>query len=467
MIRTYLKTLGIFSVTLMLLALSGADSVAAEEGPVKVVLHPAKEAKPALKYQLLPPFKEWIQGNAAVYYGKVTAEETFFFGSSKIREQIHEWEETPLAKLRDPSVQVRLGQASLDNLRRGARCTSCDWQLPIHEVEFYSIMLGEIQQTRQFARILHAKARIHIARGEFNDAIETLQTCYGLAGHVSKGATIIGGLVAAAIASMTSAGTLEFIQQREAPNLYWALTMLPRPMIDLRECMQTEMNAAELSFTEVRNLDRPRSPEEWRNSLESLWTKVMGLTVDGRPDNAAARLAIALQGYPQAKQGLIERGMSELKVEAMPVAQVILLYSIQVYEELRDEVFKTFYLPYVESTSFTRMADKRVKRAKMEGLEIIPLAEIILPSMEVVRNAQMRADRQIAVLRVLEALRIYGAEHGGLLPARLEEITQVPVPKDPVTDQPFFYRLDDGTAYLQGPSLPGNPLNYEISMGRE
>ena len=66
--------------------------------------------------------------------------------------------------------------------------------------------------------------------------------------------------------------------------------------------------------------------------------------------------------------------------------------------------------------------------------------------------------------RVIEALRIFGARHQGQLPERLEDITDLPVPSDPVTGRSFIYLRDGETAILRGPALRDIPLNYEIEM---
>ena len=50
----------------------------------KLVLYPAPAPKPALKYILLPPYLDRKPGNAAVWYGKVTAEQLNLFGNRKL-----------------------------------------------------------------------------------------------------------------------------------------------------------------------------------------------------------------------------------------------------------------------------------------------------------------------------------------------------------------------------------------------
>jgi hypothetical protein len=46
-----------------------------------LVLYPAPAPKPVLKYLLLPTYLDRKPGNAAVWYGKVTAEQRKLFGN--------------------------------------------------------------------------------------------------------------------------------------------------------------------------------------------------------------------------------------------------------------------------------------------------------------------------------------------------------------------------------------------------
>jgi hypothetical protein len=75
-----------------------------------------------------------------------------------------------------------------------------------------------------------------------------------------------------------------------------------------------------------------------------------------------------------------------------------------------------------------------------------------------------RNDRQVATLRVIEAIRMYAATHDGQLPNTLSDITEVPVPDDPVTGLPFEYKLENSKARLSGPTFRDVALNYEITM---
>ena len=82
-------------------------------------------------------------------------------------------------------------------------------------------------------------------------------------------------------------------------------------------------------------------------------------------------------------------------------------------------------------------------------------ADALVPFLSNVRNAQGRVDQRIALLRHIEALRLYAALHDDTLPAKLADVA-VPLPVDPFTGKPFRYELVGNTAHLRGTPPVGN-----------
>jgi hypothetical protein len=167
---------------------------------------------------------------------------------------------------------------------------------------------------------------------------------------------------------------------------------------------------------------------------------------------------------PEAKRFLIARGRSAAEVEAMPTAQIILLYTMQTYDELRDDLLKYFFVPHPQGRKRMEQANAQAS----DGREIIPLFQTYHKGVELpVENAQTRGNRDLAALQVLEAIRLYGAAHDGRLPDSLGDITEVPIPLDPFRGEPFLYeRTAKDTAVLKSPPRPITPLRYEIQFER-
>ena len=66
--------------------------------------------------------------------------------------------------------------------------------------------------------------------------------------------------------------------------------------------------------------------------------------------------------------------------------------------------------------------------------------------------------RKIQSLRVIEAVRHHLATHDGKLPKTLDEIQDLSIPLDPLTDQPFQWTVDGQTAVLKAPPLPADVI---------
>jgi hypothetical protein len=159
---------------------------------------------------------------------------------------------------------------------------------------------------------------------------------------------------------------------------------------------------------------------------------------------------------------MIGRGYTAPQVEAMPVAKVVLLDTLLTYNEFRDEMFKWFAIPWPQAQQRIADAERHLVRAEHKGA--IPLAGLLLPAIGNAYRAQARHERSIAALRVIEAIRLYGASHDARLPDKLDDITQVPIPQDPMTGKPFVYQRTGDRAVLESPGGKSHGMRYEITF---
>ena len=137
----------------------------------------------------------------------------------------------------------------------------------------------------------------------------------------------------------------------------------------------------------------------------------------------------------------------------MPVAQVIAIYTERNYQVFADEWEASWYMSFWETIGYEKKLAEHIAEARVgsggEDREIIPMVSLLLPAMQAARQAQVRLEREIASLRVIEALRMYAAENNGKLPQSLDDIWQVPVPINPATGKEFLYHVDGETAILE------------------
>ncbi len=443
---------------------------------VKMVVYPAAEPRPALKYQLLPPLIDRRPGNAAVFYNRIPAERTALFASGAMWQKLGEWDDAPVSELREEEARNTIEGLwhVVEDLHRAARSEYCDWQLLIREKEFITLPLREFQQTRAYARILAPWVRLKIADGKYEEAAHGLQTGFALGRDLTKAPCLVCGLIGCAIAGMMNQQIHEFIQQPDAPNLYWALSRLPQPLIDLRPCFEGEMYIIPLSYPDLHDLDnKDYTPDRWQKLLqqttESLYSWMSGPRAP--EDEQLLGITWFLHGYPRAKRLLVESGRSPEEVEAMPVPQVILMGAMKNHDELRDDMFKWLAFPYPQSRKGTEAAELNLVRVSRSGDEVLPIASTLLPAVQSAKVAEVRIDREIALLQTIEALRLYVADHR-ILPHTLNDVTQVPVPIDPVREEPFVYRRSGRTAVLEVIGMPGpgrhfHGVRYEIQFARK
>lgn len=449
--------------------------------PVKITLYPSPEPRPALRYQLLPPLLDRRPGNAAVWWNRMTAERTNFFAklesSGGLWDEISKWMDIPLGDPREKTSRPKEVWLSSSNplfgdMDRAARFETCDWEQPVHEGEFFTMLLPEIQQARSYSRLLSAKAHLEIAEGRYDAAVRTFQTGFSQARQVAQSPTVVSGLVGVTIASIMSNQVQEFIQRPDAPNLYWALSTLPRPLVSMRLAGETESIGLYLQFPELRNLDRKQlSPDEWRALLKKVEDGIGELerffTYEKRsPENISlTNVASILAAYPRAKRYLAAHGRAAAEVEAMPVAQVILLYSVKIYDDLMDDQYKWFFLPAAEAGDALSRAEQQRRRASAAESGTIPSVSFWAPAAGAAKNAETRLEWNMALLRVFEAMRLYVANHDGRWPDRLNDITEAPVPLNPCDGRSFIYVRRGDKAVLSSEKGPPNvPWRYEITL---
>jgi hypothetical protein len=221
-----------------------------------------------------------------------------------------------------------------------------------------------------------------------------------------------------------------------------------------------------------------RAPDEWNRLYQQAFSDLMQMG-EHRADRPAFKsqlgaAAVAVVGYPAAKSSLIEQGMDRASVERMAVGQVIAVYSQRICQQFADEFEALWHVPFWEMKARYGGIEQRLRAASWQqggpNREVMPIMQLFMPATQAAREAQVRLDRTIASLRVIEALRMYAANHDRKLPERLDAITEVPIPLNPATGQPFIYRLEGETAVLDLPpsdGMRGENRRYEIRIARQ
>ncbi len=254
------------------------------------------------------------------------------------------------------------------------------------------------------------------------------------------------------------------MQQPGCPNFYWALTDLPSPLVDLRKGAQGERTsvASELRLLRDDTVMSEAQIEEFVSRLSG----GIGFAREqaGQPPRNLRALLTKMAKDDElvrvAGKRLIESGGRLDQVGRFSAVQVILLDQKRDYDILRDEEMKLLALAPWQIDSLVPNAETVRSHSG--------LFDDLLPHVLEARRAQGRLERRIALLRHIEALRLYAAEHDGKLPAKLGDIP-LPLPVDPFTGKPFEYTANGATARLRGKSpaeeiRPGYVACYAVTI---
>ncbi|MEX0938438.1 MAG: hypothetical protein WDZ59_11310 [Pirellulales bacterium] len=464
-------------------AASGAQSTEPETEVISLTLTPAGEPVPALKYKLLPPGMNLTEGNAATfYYRAILAMPSNNDQSSQYPEMLQKWADIPIEQLPKDEIRAVLPHyhSALGELHTASTRRDCEWSLEIHQLEgpdVISFRLQELQPLRTLARVLQAKSRLQIADGQFDDAVRTMQIGYRLAQDVGKEPLLINGLVGMAISSIMNQALTDLIDTPGSPNMYWALTHIDRPLVDLQPALRYEMG---IGFRVFPFLQDPETSErgaaQWAevyaNMFEdfNLLAPVSGSRSKGFPWQLSKRLGgmgMVMLVYPNAKKQLIERGYSPARVEAMPAGQVVAIHAKLAYEKISDEHAKWYGLPYWLAKDGMDRAQHELTQGSplartLHSGPAYPIAMLLLPAVNKAMAAHARFDRDLVGIQAVEAIRLHAAKHGAL-PESLGAITDAPIPPNPATGELFPYRVEAGKAILDLPPVNGaNAKRYEI-----
>jgi hypothetical protein len=446
------------------------------EKPIQLTIHPTAAPTPALRYQLFPQVGDLSPGNRALLYYRSFSPEWEDWRRRpglQVDHALH----TPLAELPRKDLDWILHAKQFQEVDLAARREYVDWDLITRmRSEGIHLLLPDMQSFRMTANMLALRARLQIADHHYEKALYTLQTGYALGRDLGDAPLLVSVLVGVSIGTVMTDQVEELIQAPRSPNLYWALTALPNPMISLRKGLEGERTLVYAELPELWTIETAQLSPAQQQALADHLLRVMALTHDERVPSGAnwegklALTALATKIYPEAKRALVAQGRMADEVERLPVLQVVMIHVLHQYQRLQDDLFKWFSIPYWQAAPELAKADQQIAAARSR-LEAVPLLDF-LPAIRKVYAATARLDRQIAALRCVEAIRLYAAAHDGKLPAALDQITEVPVPIDPMTGKSFEYKVDGNKATLSAAAPPGvsarpqNALAYELIMKR-
>jgi hypothetical protein len=441
-----------------------------------LTVSPAAPPRPVSKYYLAPEYRDLQPGEKVGGFLRSFMEQTVFYNKENT-EKRQKWLEMPLAEL-PADVREQAGIKSgiaydppyatmMVFVDQAARYTRTEWNewFNLRHDGAYAI-LPELQKLRELANVLRLRMRGEVKNGEFHRAAETVKSLVGLARACEQHPTLIANLVGMAILTQALNGLEEMVQQPGCPNLFWSLTDLPSPVLDLHYGLGGERLFVTAQFGPLLRADRPLSERELASYLRQL-DEITAMAGDGarkRPSGTFRTRADDKDRVEAARKRLAGSGRFPADaVKGFPPLQVLLTDDLVQFETYRDEMMKWLNLPYPQAAAGVAREEERFRAA---GSDLV-FGPLLMPAVLKVKQAQARTDQRFAFLRVIEAIRLYAHENGGRLPPSLDAI-KLPLPVDPVTGKPFTYQVTGEVATLTGGNpTPGNERTnrvYEIRI---
>jgi hypothetical protein len=220
----------------------------------KLSLSPAPAPVPAMAYRLLPRLLDQKTGNAALLYYSAAAmcpdnePEDFY-------EKIGKWRDLPVDQL--PRKEVEKALSSFSNsfhyIALASQRADCQWEMPLEDG--FSLQLPHLSTFRRMIFAMQLQIRLKIADGQTDQAMEMLQQGLYMGMSIARGRTVIQDLVGTAIAALMFGEVEGLMQTPDSANLYWALTALPSPMIDMYSSLEYEREVLFIEFPALRNLE--------------------------------------------------------------------------------------------------------------------------------------------------------------------------------------------------------------------
>src|SRR5262245_30130420 len=173
-------------------------------------------------------------GNAVPAFYKCVMEQHNLYHNKEVVEEREKYLVCPLSELKGKNLAT-YGGSSSKHADYAARLDMVDWQLLNKlRVEGINLLLPDVQVLRGVATVLKVRFRAQIAEGDFDAAVNSAKTMLSMSRCLAQHPTLIGNLVGLAVAMIAIGPVEEMMGQPGCPNLYWALTNLPSPLLDSR-----------------------------------------------------------------------------------------------------------------------------------------------------------------------------------------------------------------------------------------
>jgi hypothetical protein len=435
-------------LVLYILALIGVSQSRAQDSQVDFSIRPQPTPQLKTTYRLLPDDSEVVEGNAVVVLLRLPYDENPYV--DKIRKDLKQLLEMDID---DPELKKLFSRYPFERgIKRAAKMRQATWEYDTTNKPIHNVFLPDVNNLRLWlGHVYSLRIGQQINRGDFDGALENLQAQFACSRHIARTPFLVSQSIANANYKMALINLEFWSKQTNAPNLYWALEMLPDDLLDLRESWdwQSAMLYSAMPSLEVKDMPEVGSPV-WDKIFDEFSQYMADLMQEPLGENQAK--ALHKKMFEQSKIELTSKyGYNSDEIGKMLPQEMIMRWILKEVGQVDSDI-----VAYV-STNPQRAMPKLVEIAQKIDQRKQEFGVSTTPFIELAVNFYLMPyhfNRWVKQLQAVESIRDYLAKHDNQLPSSLEQL-DLPVSIDPLTGLPFEYVLEGEKAILRTPIMNG------------
>lgn len=462
-------TLRLILVTGLTISVIGSALHAQEDNVVELTLHARPVPSNPDSVRLLPREHELRDGNAAIELLRMPWEQHNFMVLE--RELMSDWLKM---KGDDPELQ-KYENAFLtfkQKMRRAAYKRTADWDYPLGEQPYVTILLPDAQGMRRFAgRVMSLWIKIQIAKGNVEEAEEGVLIQFACARHVSRTPFVVCHLIGNAIAQIGLEQMESLIQHPDSRNYHFALSSLPDSMGDFNAAMDIEMLACRYSMNSLTGPELPPVGDpRWESAFNEFFAPA---AFSANPETDRRNMLKQAEVFAKELPGLTDLDVKA--VNRMAREEVVVRWLIANTDELGAKYLAAIQMPRHEAIQALIALGDEARQIKAKtvpsdnrGTAEAPSGAVATSIFDLYSERAMigchQFNRQAKLLQIVEAIRHFASLNENQLPKSLSEI-DMDLPTDPFTNRPAEYELNGKVATLRWPRVENlkKPRNGERS----
>ncbi|MEL6106910.1 MAG: hypothetical protein AAFU85_12770 [Planctomycetota bacterium] len=406
----------------LLITFSVASPCHAQPSDVETVrVTAAKPPVPALRYRFWPSVSEATPINAMPMFTRAC----FMMEESPetvkelndVYSSLGEGQWTPELKTRAEAI-IGKRESVLTEMERATDCMNTTFDLNIRDEDLLgriSLLLPEVQKSRQLARLLIVRGHLETRRGDWDRFSRTVTTLFRLsemAGH--DNAFLVGRLVSFAIVSVTLELVETASQFEDCPNFYWALSCVPDELFDVQSALEWERENPLIIFGVDTLPDQPIGAEaaatQLRKTIETLrhTGSITGSGDDFEIGGARMFAGLYVAGAAQGCREILKSDPRWTdRVTELSDAEAVLRANRMECRKLVDEFFSWALLPTGIRDPYLSKAEKTLGDPITDS-PVLPAkwtVQLLLPALRSVFVAERRMRNKYVEAINLQAIR--------------------------------------------------------------